>query len=70
MIQDKIRVLSYMDAIKQSDKIAVGQKQQKILKDFYEFIQLYKTRSKTESGSDIIKDLFTHFYTCIKYNHW
>ena len=49
--------ISYMDAIKQSDEIAVGQKQQKILKDFYEFIQLYKTRSITESGSDIIKDL-------------
>ena len=49
--------INYMDSIFTSDKIEVGQKQTKILKEFYDFIKLYEKRSKKESGSDIVKDL-------------
>ena len=49
--------INYMDSIFTSDKIGVGQKQTKILKEFYDFIKLYEKRSKKESGSDIVKDL-------------
>ena len=49
--------INYMDSIFTSDKIGVGQKQTKILKEFYDFIKLYEKRSKKEPGSDIVKDL-------------
>ena len=52
----KMNSVNYIDAINYAKKINVGQKQEKVLEEFYSFIKLYKNRSQKESGSDIIKD--------------
>ena len=49
--------LSYFHLINKPDKLNIGAKQKKSLKDFHNFISLYKDRSEKEAGSIIIKDL-------------
>jgi len=49
--------ITYFNLIKNPDKLNVGVKQKKSLKDFHDFICLYKDRSIKEAGSIIIKDL-------------
>ena len=49
--------ISYFKLIKNPDKLNIGAKQKRTLKNFHDFICLYKDRSTKEDGSVIIKDL-------------
>ena len=49
--------ISYFNLINNPDKLNIGAKQKKSLKDFHDFICLYKDRSTKEIGSIVIKDL-------------